>query len=258
MKQLFGKKFIVLFAVLALLSLAACGNANGDDATNDDEALTVLEAKLEAPETADAGETIEVKGEVNFGDEVVKDAEVEFEFWEDGKKDDSYKIDATNHEDGTYTAETSFDHDGVFTVQIHVTARDQHTMPLANITVGEGATDGDADHDGEHGDHGDHGSHAEGFNMHFMDPDNVKAGAETELMVHVQQDNEPLKDVEVNFEIKQTDGDDNAYIDAEMTDDAGEYVAKHTFKEAGTYNIVIHVKGENDLHEHEEHEVVVE
>lgn len=45
------------------------------------------------------------------------------------KKEESSLIEAKNNNDGTYDAETTFEHDGVFTVQVHVTARGLHTMP---------------------------------------------------------------------------------------------------------------------------------
>lgn len=38
-------------------------------------------------------------------------------------------MDSTNAKEGLYTAETTFDHDGLFHIQVHVDARGMHTMP---------------------------------------------------------------------------------------------------------------------------------
>lgn len=86
----------------------------------------------------------------------VDDADdVEFEVWEDGEKEDTLsmdddstdKFDADNDGDGVYSGEISFDKDGVFVVQVHVTAEGLHTMPLQKVTVGEGASEEDAAED---------------------------------------------------------------------------------------------------------------
>src|SRR5699024_8322134 len=99
----------------------------------------VLEVDLQVNDSIEAGETLDLLAEVTYGDEIVTDAdEVEYEIWEKGEKDDSYFLEADNHEDGTYTAETTFDKDGIYHVQVHVTARDMHTMPEQEVTVGEG------------------------------------------------------------------------------------------------------------------------
>ena len=92
---------------------------------------------------------------VTQGDEKVEDAdEVVFEVWEEGKKDDSVKIESTNEKDGLYTAETTFDHDGLFHVQVHVTARGLHTMPIKEVTVGNGGTYEEATCSEEEHEHG--------------------------------------------------------------------------------------------------------
>lgn len=126
-------KRIGLFAVaITIMLLSACGG-------NDADELLMLEVDFPVPEEADVGEMVELKAIVTYGDESVTDAdEVVFEVWEKGKKDESEKIDAKNHEDGTYTAEYTFDHDGIFEMYAHTTARDLHTMPKKEIVIGEG------------------------------------------------------------------------------------------------------------------------
>ncbi|MBS4205998.1 FixH family protein [Lederbergia citrea] len=247
-----------LFIGLVVLILAACGNAGKDSGSNDD-IPQLLEVQLEVQESADVNEMIPFKALVTQGDEKISDAdEVEFEIWEEGKKEDSEMLEAKNNKDGTYEAEKAFEHDGVFTVQVHVTARGLHTMPKKSVTVGEGASD-DHDHgDHEHGDH-DHGehSHTEGFSMHFVEPEGVEKGQETKLVVHLQLEDHPMENARVRYEIWNDDiSDKHEWVDAEESV-AGEYSANFTFEEAGTYSIQIHVQNDEGLHEHEEHEIEV-
>lgn len=233
--------------VLALVTLTACG---GDGQTGEEEdELFALDVELDVPEAVEVDETVEMKALVTYGDEKVTDAdEVVFEVWEEGKKDASEMIPADNHEDGTYTAETSFGHDGVFTVQVHVTAKDMHTMPKQSVTVGEGG-DYDVSEDGH--------EHVEGFEMHFTSPDDAEAGSETALIVHIQMDEEPFEGLDVRYEIWSEEAPEKReWLDAEESA-PGEYKAAHTFAKAGTYRVQIHVEDDDGLHEHEEHEVAV-
>lgn len=139
------KKLFILLAIIAVLVLSACGNDGGDVAEN--EELKVLEVEFTVPEKAEVGETVELKALVTFGDEKVEDAdEVNFEYWIQGNKDDSITIDSTNEGDGVYTAEVTFEADGVYEIYAHTTARDMHTMPKKSIIVGD-ATPIEEEHD---------------------------------------------------------------------------------------------------------------
>src|SRR5699024_9704099 len=113
--------------------------------------------------------------------------------------DDSEMIEATNHKDGTYTAETSFDEDGVYTDQVHVTARDLHTMPLHDISVGEGWRKDD-----EHDEHGDE----ESVSSHFLEPEEGSNDEESKLMTHHQNDNETITNANVTYEIENENEED--------------------------------------------------
>ncbi|GEN32253.1 hypothetical protein HNQ35_002466 [Cerasibacillus quisquiliarum] len=137
------KKWLSIMMMLGIVMLAAaCG------ASDDIDELTPLEVDLQVPETAEVGETVELKAVVTFGDKKVDDADdVEFEIWVDGEKEDPSNMDdneasemikPNNDGDGVYTAETTFDKDAVYVVQVHVTAEGLHTMPLQKITVGDG------------------------------------------------------------------------------------------------------------------------
>jgi hypothetical protein len=127
---------LVIF-IVTLAVLAGCGE-NSDES----DELKMLEVDFELPDTADVDETIELKATVTYGNEKVIDADqMEFEYWEEGNRDDSTFLQAENNGDGTYTAEVSFDKDGVFELYAHTTAEELHTMPKRSIVIGTGSDD---------------------------------------------------------------------------------------------------------------------
>ncbi|MGY0694869.1 FixH family protein [Virgibacillus sp. FSP13] len=128
------RKIVWAFIVVLLVTtLAACGE---DEKESQDMEPKALHVEFPVPETTTVGESVELKAIVTYGDEKVKDAdEVKFEYWEKGNEDNSTMIEANNNDDGTYTAEVTFDHEGVFEMYAHTTARDLHTMPKKSITV---------------------------------------------------------------------------------------------------------------------------
>lgn len=133
------KIFLFMLASVFFVILTACG-VNEDEGAEDllDE-LKSLEVEFEVPETAEVGETILLKAIVTYGDENVDDAdEVSFEYWEEGNEEDSTTVESTNNGDGTYTAEITFENDGVFSMYAHTTARDLHTMPKKSVTIENG------------------------------------------------------------------------------------------------------------------------
>lgn len=209
--------------------------------------LVPLEAELTVTAT---GEDVVMEALVTQGDEKIDDAdEVVYEVWEEGKKSEGEMIDAVNEKDGLYTAETSFDKDGLFHIQVHVTANGMHVMPKKTVTIGDGG-------DYEEGQGDDH--HTEGFSMHFMKPESIEASKEVELIVHLELDGSSFEQANVRYEIWDDNKDTkHEWIDTEESS-PGEYLATFVFEETGTYKIQIHVEDDNDLHEHEEHELEVQ
>lgn len=247
------KRWGMVLLALVLAMLVACNNdePTNDEATTDEEdELVALEVEFNVPETADADETVELEAIVTFGDEMVDDAdEVDFEYWEGEDKDNSTTIDSVNEGEGRYTAEVEFETDGVYSIYAHTTARDMHTMPKKEVIVGEG-DQGESDSESD-----DHAGN--GFNIHFMEPEDVDSETDTELMVHLQMDEETFEDAEVRYEIIDDNNSGQVnWVDASETD-AGEYVATHSFSDAGTYTIQVHVEDDEGLHEHEEFTVEV-
>lgn len=244
------RKLGLFLFILILGTLVAC--TKEDDIPTEVAPPEALEVELTVTEkSVEIGEPVEMEALVTQGDEKIEDAdEVVYEIWEEGKQDDGEKIDLVNEKEGLYTAETSFDHEGIFHIQVHVTARGLHTMPKKTVTVGDG---GNYEEEEEH-----HHYETEGFSMHFMDLDAIKADTKEELIVQLELEGEPFEDANVRYEIwREGNPDKHEWVDAEELT-AGEYSASHTFLEKDTYTIVIHVEDDDELHEHEEHEVEVE
>ncbi|WP_301108721.1 FixH family protein [Sporosarcina sp.] len=249
------KRFGILFMAVAMTgALAACSQE--EDVPTDAELPEILEVELTVPEQAEAGESVELSALVTQGDEKVDDAsEVSYEVWEDGKKDTSIHIESTNENDGRYTAIMTFDHDALYTVQVHVTAREMHIMPEKQIQIGEASAHHDAEneHHDSKGEHHEHGQTA-GLAIHFMQPEDTKVKTDTELMTHVALEGAPLENTHVRYEIADPDNE----IKWVETDESkpGEYIASYQFPKAGKYNVTIHIKSDT-LHEHEKHVIEV-
>ncbi|MGM8213149.1 FixH family protein [Virgibacillus sp. W0430] len=252
------KKILSFAFILMVALLTACGGESENESTDTEEELATLEVDFDLPESAEKGEPVELKATVTYGDTLVEDAnEVDFEYWLGDDEDNSTTIASTNNEDGTYTAEVIFEKDGVYSIFAHTTARDMHTMPKKQITIGTGeAHDHEQDAGGHEGHDDEDHAHTNGFHMHFMAPEDVTTAEDTELMVHLQMDDAPLAGAAVRYEIWHENSERHNWTDANETK-AGEYVASYKFEQAGTYHIQIHVEDDEDLHEHKEVKVEV-
>ncbi|WP_339191371.1 FixH family protein [Bacillus sp. FSL K6-1003] len=130
------KKMVAAVLFSAVFLLNGCGSEE-NKAHTAAETPEVLDVKLTGPEKVKPGEHAAYEAAVSYGDEAVTDAdEVEFEVWKDGEKNDS-KMFKAKQEDGVYRFETEFKKDGVYTVQSHVTAKKQHSMPTLKVQVGD-------------------------------------------------------------------------------------------------------------------------
>lgn len=135
------KKIWILMVIAACFTLviSACGNAEEKDKETNETGGTPkpIEAALNVPADAEVEETVNFETKVTQGEETVDDAdEVKYEVWKEGAKEESEMIEAKAEGGGVYKADKKFANDGVYLVQVHVTARGLHTMPKAEITVG--------------------------------------------------------------------------------------------------------------------------
>ncbi|MGG0655169.1 FixH family protein [Rummeliibacillus pycnus] len=132
------KKLLISLVMIAGV-LAGCNNANKtDDSTSHNEGTSVeVKVDIQTPEKEEAGKDVDLVAHVTQGGKAVNDAdEVKFEVWESGNRDNGQMLEGKLDKDGIYKATTKFDHDGVYYMYAHTTARGLHTMPKQKIVVG--------------------------------------------------------------------------------------------------------------------------
>ena len=101
------------------------------------EVPAFVEVQIQTEEQLNVGE-VQLAARVTQDEEVVNDAqEIMFEVWESGFRDEGDMLDGQLTEDGIYVADYTFDHDGVYYMFAHTTARGMHVMPKQKLIVGE-------------------------------------------------------------------------------------------------------------------------
>ncbi|MBU8880838.1 FixH family protein [Bacillus sp. FJAT-29790] len=240
--------------IVSAITLAGCGETgNKDNDTSQEVAPVAIEAVLDIPEKADPGQEVALAVTVTQVEEFVDDAnEVKFEIWKEGQKEASEMVVAEHSEKGKYIANYKFPEDGVFSVQSHVTARDMHTMPTKTIQIGHL----EEEHHEHKEDSDDHGhSHHGDVSINLDMPDHVQANKQTDLVVHLEKDEQPLSNAAVRLEIFQQ-GANPAWVDT-AEGAKGEYKTEYQFPASGEYTVRIHVENDEGLHEHTEVKVTV-
>ncbi|KEK21078.1 hypothetical protein BAMA_09820 [Bacillus manliponensis] len=256
-------KKLLMTAFIAVVAVAGC-NTQKEEPKETKQEKKLEEVKVEVktnPAELKPNEKVEVQAIVTQGKEKVTDAsDVKFEIWKNGEENHEM-LEGKHKGDGVYVVEKTFPADGVYHIIAHTNARDMHVMPEEKVAVGnaklEDAKEEKAAHGEGHGDHGNaegHGHHNSDTAIHFM-ADDVTANNETTLKAHVQHKEAGLTEANVKFEIWKDGAEKHEYVPAEEGTD-GEYVSKHTFKEAGSYIVKVHVE-KGELHEHIEEKVEV-
>ena len=129
------KWFYSLVAVPFLL--VGCGDDPEVETLETAEVPAIVDVHIQTAEQLNAGETIQLAARVTQDEEAVNDAkEVKFEVWESGLRDEGEMLDGKLTEDGIYVADYTFDHDGVYYLFAHTTARGMHVMPKQELIVG--------------------------------------------------------------------------------------------------------------------------
>nr|WP_106780936.1 FixH family protein [Lysinibacillus timonensis] len=132
------KKWIFSLVSLPLL-LIGCSSGEQAAQTTDVVDVAALEVKVEilTPEQVAVNETVELAAHVVQNNVNVEDADsVKFEVWESGFRDQGQMIDGKHDGGGIYSAEITFDHDGVYYMYAHTNARGLHVMPKQQLIVG--------------------------------------------------------------------------------------------------------------------------
>ncbi|WP_404353712.1 FixH family protein [Exiguobacterium aurantiacum] len=235
------KRFGVTFGLVGLFVLGACGTDEATKSAETAPSMEPVEAELNVPATADKDEAITLAVRVTQDGKAVDDAdEIKFEVWKNGAKEESETTEAALTEDGVYEAETTFSDEAVYTVQVHVTARSMHTMPTTNVTVGHPETAAEAEAEEDH-------HHHAGAEI-VLEPKQAIANEAQPFTVNVEVDHEALAGADVQLEVFQDGADKHEWVKLEEAE--GGYAGEHTFPEAGTYNVQVHVTKGHDIHEH--------
>lgn len=235
------KRFGVTFGLVGLFVLGACGTDEATKSAETAPSMEPVEAELNVPATADKDEAITLAVRVTQDGKAVDDAdEIKFEVWKNGAKEESETTEAALTEDGVYEAETTFSDEAVYTVQVHVTARSMHTMPTTNVTVGHPETAAEAEAEEDH-------HHHAGAEI-VLEPKQAIANEAQPFTVNVEVDHEALAGADVQLEVFQDGADKHDWVKLEEAE--GGYAGEHTFPEAGTYNVQVHVTKGHDIHEH--------
>ncbi|WP_298467178.1 FixH family protein [uncultured Psychrobacillus sp.] len=132
------KKVIISLALLVALTLVGCGEKEEThSSTSHQGTLEEVMVEIQTPKELPINEDIKLSAKVTQNGEAVNDANsVEFEVWESGLRDEGHMVEGKLTEDGVYEADFTFEHDGVYYMFAHTTARDMHVMPKQELTVG--------------------------------------------------------------------------------------------------------------------------
>lgn len=130
------RKWFYSFVAVPFL-LVGCSDEPEVETLDTAEVPTIVDVQIQTGEQLNAGETIQLAARVTQDEEAVNDAkEVKFEVWESGLRDEGVMLDGELTEDGIYVADYTFDHDGVYYMFAHTTARGMHVMPKQELIVG--------------------------------------------------------------------------------------------------------------------------
>lgn len=131
------KKLFLTVAMAAVLAVGCGAEDDAVDTLGSGEVPVEVIVEVLTPEKLNAGEATTLEVKVTQGGEVVNDVDsVDFEVWESGLREEGTMIDGELTEDGVYAAEYTFDHDGVYYMYAHTTARGMHVMPKQQFIVG--------------------------------------------------------------------------------------------------------------------------
>ena len=129
-------KKVWLTAAMAALLMVGC-NGEKDVETNANVSMHIVEVEILTAEQVNVNEPLLLEAQVTQGGEFVNDADdVTFEVWESGLREQGQMLLGELTEDGKYSVEHTFAHDGVYYVYAHTNARGLHIMPKQQIIAG--------------------------------------------------------------------------------------------------------------------------
>ena len=162
------KKWIFSTVAISCL-LFGCGDDNAEvDTLDNGEMPAEVLVEIQTAEQLAVGATVQLSAKVTQNEDAVNDAdEVKFEVWESGLRDNGQMLEGKLIEDGVYTVDYTFDHDGVYYMYAHTTARGLHVMPKQKLVVGnpdmskvlEDTSSESMDHSASHGENNNEEDH---------------------------------------------------------------------------------------------------
>jgi hypothetical protein len=123
--------------IFLVFILSACSSQEEQSIqSNQVPKLVKVEVKLN-PEEAKAKQEVEIQAIVTQDNEPVEDADdVKFEIWKEG--DEQHEtIEASHTGNGVYAINKTFLKEGIYNIIAHTNARDLHTMPKVQVTIGK-------------------------------------------------------------------------------------------------------------------------
>ncbi|MBK3497366.1 FixH family protein [Viridibacillus sp. YIM B01967] len=242
---------LTALALISSLALVACNDNEGKDtdkAVKPEPKVEALKAELTVPKTAEVGDKVEFQVKVTQGEKIITDAsEVMFEVENDDTNTDKM-LETKINKDNVYVAEMTIKEAGEYEITAHVTNGEEHEMVDANMNVA-GSTAKTEKHDDSEEAH-EH-KHAHGDTSVTFSQTTAKKGESTKFGVTIQHDGAALSDAKVRFQIVNEGTGEAGWLTLKEKTD-GTYEENHTFNDAGTYKVTLHVEKGKELHYHEE------
>jgi len=233
-----------IFLGLALVAgiLAGCAGGNEQEKSGNTKPLEPIDVIIVTPDKIDPNKEVEIKAEVTQGKDKVDDAkEVKFEIWKNGTENHTMTP-GKNEGKGVYSAAYTFKESGTYSITSHVTARDMHSMPTKQVTVG--MTSGE---EAEH--HDDHDHHSDtGISIVLEGNKVFPLNKEVTMTALIKQKDVPLTGANITFEVWRGEEQKHEWVDAKELGD-GKYSINKTFSSTGMFHVQVHVK-KGELHEH--------
>lgn len=131
------KKWVYSVVAVPFL-LFGCGEEEQLQTDANTEAPAIVEVEIQTATQLNSNEPIQLAARITQNEEAVDDAdEVKFEVWESGMREQGEMLYGELTSDGVYAVGYTFDHDGVYYMFAHTTARGMHVMPKQELVVGD-------------------------------------------------------------------------------------------------------------------------
>lgn len=134
------KGWYILSLAITLILVVGCSKKDAQNHSMHEEVndlQPILVELLVSPSDISKGDPVTFEAKVTYNGKNVDDAkEVMFEYWKEGDDDAKHKkVTVTSEGQGLYKLGETFLESGTYHVISHVTALDQHSMPMTEFKV---------------------------------------------------------------------------------------------------------------------------